>query len=67
MTGLSPMQYTRLEGVKAAKELILAGSNVDKAAASMGFKTQFHLTRIFSAVEGKPPIFFRKLARTKSR
>ena len=63
--GLSPMQYTRRERVKAAKELILTGTDVYEASERLGFKTQFHLSKIFTAVEGKPPIFFRKLARYK--
>jgi AraC-like DNA-binding protein len=57
------MQYIRRERVEMAKELLLFGYNVNEAATKLGFKTPFHLSRIFSQIEGKSPIYFRKLAR----
>ena len=62
-TRLSPIQYVRRERVKAAKELILGGAGVEEAAERLGFNTQFHLSKVFTSIEGKPPIFFRNLAR----
>ncbi len=66
-TGFSPMQYIRRERVKAAKELILSGCNIEEAATRLGFKTPFHFSRLFSQIEGKPPIYFRKLANRTSK
>jgi len=60
---MSPMMYARKERVRAAKEVILAGASVDEAASRLGFKSPFHLSRIFTEIEGKPPIYFKKLSR----
>lgn len=62
-TGFSPMEYIRRERVKIAKELLLSGSSVEESSTRLGFKSPFHLSRVFSQIEGKPPIFFRKLSR----
>ena len=60
-TGLSPMQYARRERITAAKELILAGATVKAAAVRLGFSSPFHLSRLFTGQEGRPPAFFKKL------
>ena len=62
-TGFSPMEYSRRERIKAVKELMLAGTTVEEAASKLGFKTPFHLSRMFSDLEGRPPSYFRKLAK----
>jgi len=64
-TGLSPIQYARRERITAAKELILAGATVKQAAAQLGFSSPFHLSKLFTAQEGRPPVFFRSLARRR--
>ena len=62
-TGFPPMQYIKRERAKAAKELLLSGSSVEEAALKLGFTNQFHLSRVFSQVEGKSPIYFKKLSK----
>jgi len=66
-TGFSPVQYARRERITAAKELILAGATVKQAAAQLGFSSPFHLSKLFTAQEGRPPVFFRSLARRSPR
>ena len=64
--GCSPMQFARRERIIAAKELFLSGCTVGEAASQLGFKSPFHLSRLFSQIEGASPMSFRKLSRFKS-
>ena len=64
--GCSPMQFARQERIIAAKELLLSGSTVGEAASLLGYKNPFHLSRLFSQIEGVSPMAFRKLSRFKS-
>jgi AraC-like DNA-binding protein len=63
--GCSPMQFARRERVIAAKELFLSGRTVGEASSQLGFKNPFHLSRLFSQIEGVSPMSFRKLSRFK--
>lgn len=64
--GCSPMQFARRERILAAKELFLSGCTVGEAASHLGYKNPFHLSRLFSKIEGVSPMSFRKLSRFKS-
>lgn len=64
--GCSPMQFSRRERIIAAKELFLSGYTVNEAASQLGFKSPFHLSRLFSQIEGVSPMSFRKNSRFKS-
>ncbi len=65
--GCSPMRFQRKERIIAAKELFLAGCNIGEAASRLGFKTPFHLSRLFKQAEGITPMEFRKMARFRNR
>lgn len=64
--GCSPMQFARRERIIAAKELFLSGCTVGETASQLGFKSPFHLSRLFSQIEGVSPMSFRKQSRFKS-
>lgn len=64
--GCSPMQFARRERIVAAKELFLSGCTVGEAASRLGYKNPFHLSRLFTQIEGVSPMSFRKMSRFKS-
>jgi AraC-like DNA-binding protein len=55
-TGLSPMRYLRQVRVEAAKTLVVTSPLPLRAIATMtGLVDEFHLSRVFRAVTGRPP------------
>lgn len=59
--GYSPMKFARKERIRAAKELLLCGHSIGETASHLGFKSQFHLSRLFSKIEGISPSDFKKM------
>jgi AraC-like DNA-binding protein len=58
--GMAPSDYQRLLRVRAARDLLLRGYPVARAAAAAGFADQAHLTRWFGRYLGLTPGAFRR-------
>ena len=54
--GLSPMAWVRQTRVQAARALLLTSTlPLSAIAARVGFRDEFHLSRVFRRVTGQPP------------
>jgi AraC family transcriptional regulator of arabinose operon len=64
-TGLTPLHWLTRERLRLARRLLLEGQSVSATAATLGFATPFHFSRVFTQSEGLPPSQFQRLARQR--
>jgi AraC-like DNA-binding protein/quercetin dioxygenase-like cupin family protein len=55
-TGLTPMEFVRIEKIKEARKLLLEGAmNIGEIALELGYSDAAHFSRSFRAATGHPP------------
>ncbi|MHB1570268.1 MAG: helix-turn-helix transcriptional regulator [Solirubrobacteraceae bacterium] len=63
-TGESPHGYLERLRIERAARLLLDGdSPISEVAGTVGYSDQYHFSRVFKRVKGRPPSVFRRLAR----